>query len=134
MYALAVDGTLPRPLAKVHPRWRTPHVAIWVQAVLAIALALSGSFVELALLSVIARLFAYIATACAAIVLQRRHPDREGALRLPGGPLIPVLAILLSLGLLASASWQNLAMGAAALVVGAIVYAFRRPPLLPRAP
>jgi amino acid transporter len=134
MYALAVDGTLPRPLAKVHPRWRTPHVAIWVQAVLAVALALSGSFVELALLSVIARLFAYIATACAAIVLQRRHPDREGALRLPGGPLIPMLAIALSLGLLASASWQNLAMGGAALVVGAIVYAFRRPPLLPRAP
>jgi amino acid transporter len=134
MYALAVDGTLPRPLAKVHPRWRTPHVAIWFQAVLAVVLALSGSFVELALLSVIARLFAYISTACAAIVLQRRHPGREGALRLPGGPLIPVLAIALSLGLLASASWQNLAMGAAALVVGAIVYAFRKPPLLPRAP
>ncbi|GAB3726894.1 APC family permease [Luteimonas pelagia] len=134
MYALSVDGLLPRPLAKVHPRWRTPHVAIWVQAVLAVGLALSGSFVELALLSVIARLFAYIATASAAIVLQRRHPDREGTLRLPGGPVIPVLAIALSLGLLASASWQNLAMGGAALVVGAVVYAFRRPPLLPRSP
>lgn len=129
MYALAVDGYLPRPLAAIHPRWRTPVVAIWVQAALALALAVTGSFVQLALLSVIARLFAYIATACAAIVLQRRHPAHPGALRLPGGPAIPVLAIALSLGLLASASWQNLAMGAAALVVGAVVYAFRRPPL-----
>jgi basic amino acid/polyamine antiporter, APA family len=129
MYALALDGTLPRQLAKVHPRWRTPHVAILFQGVLAAALALSGSFVQLALLSVIARLFAYVATASAAIVLQRRHPDRPGALRLPGGPAIPVLAIALSLGLLASASWQNLAMGAAALALGAVVYAFRKPPL-----
>jgi basic amino acid/polyamine antiporter, APA family len=131
MYALAVDGTLPRPLAKVHPRWRTPHVAIWVQAALALALAVSGSFVQLALLSVIARLFAYVATACAAIVLQRRHPDRPGALRLPGGAFIPVLAIAVALGLLASASWKNLAMGAVALAVGALVYRFRRPPLPP---
>jgi basic amino acid/polyamine antiporter, APA family len=129
MYALALDGTLPRQLARVHPRWRTPHVAILFQGVLAAALALSGSFVQLALLSVIARLFAYVATACAAIVLQRRHPDRPGTLRLPGGPAIPVLAIALSLGLLASASWQNLAMGAAALALGVVVYAFRKPPL-----
>ncbi|MFP7721872.1 APC family permease [Lysobacter sp. A3-1-A15] len=129
MYALALDGYLPRPLARLHPRWRTPVVAIIVQAGLAVALALTGSFVELALLSVIARLFAYVATACAAIVLQRRHPHREGALRLPGGPLIPVAAIVLSLALLASASLANLAMGAAAIALGAVVYAFRRPPL-----
>jgi len=43
--------------------------------------------------------------------------------------LIPVAAILLSLALLASASVGNLLMGAAALVLGAVVYAFRRPPL-----
>ena len=130
MYALAMDGYLPRALARLHPRWRTPVVAIVVQALLALALALSGSFVQLALLSVIARLFAYVATACAAIALQRRHPDRLGVLRLPGGPAIPVAAIVLSLALLASASVGNLLMGAAALAVGAVVYAFRRPPLV----
>lgn len=135
MYALAMDGYLPRGLARLHPRWRTPVVAIVLQAALAVLLALTGSFVQLALLSVIARLFAYVATACAAIALQRRHPDRPGALRLPGGPLIPIAAILLSLALLASASVGNLLMGAAALVLGAVVYAFRRPPLAePAAP
>ena len=135
MYALAMDGYLPRGLARLHPRWRTPVVAIVLQAALAVLLALTGSFVQLALLSVIARLFAYVATACAAIALQRRHPDRPGALRLPGGPLIPVAAIVLSLALLASASVGNLLMGGAALALGAVVYAFRRPPLVdPAAP
>ncbi|OHE83230.1 MAG: amino acid transporter, partial [Lysobacterales bacterium RIFOXYA1_FULL_69_10] len=53
MYALAMDGYLPRGLARLHPRWRTPVVAIVLQAALAVLLALTGSFVQLALLSVI---------------------------------------------------------------------------------
>ena len=48
---------------------------------------------------------------------------------MPGGPLIPVLATLLAVGLLASASMQNLAAGALALVVGAVLYGLRRKPL-----
>ncbi len=47
---------------------------------------------------------------------------------LPGGALIPVLAAMLAVGLLASASWRNLLAGAIALLVGAIVYRFRRTP------
>ncbi|MGB2789193.1 MAG: amino acid transporter, partial [Dokdonella sp.] len=47
---------------------------------------------------------------------------------LPGGPLIPLSAIVLSLGLLASATIENLAMGAAAVLVGSVIYAFRRKP------
>lgn len=128
LYAMAVDGYLPAAFARLHPRWRTPALAIIVQTALALALALSGSFVQLALLSVIARLFAYIATAGSVLVLARRAPQQSGALRLPGGPLIPVTAILLSLGLLASATLANLAMGAAAILVGSLIYAWRRAP------
>jgi amino acid transporter len=94
--------------------------------VIALALALSGSFVQLALLSMTTRLFAYIGTAAAVIVLARRFGDRPGALKLPGGPLIPILALVLCLALFASASWQNIAAAAIAFVVGAVIY------LLPR--
>ena len=45
------------------------------------------------------RLFAYIGTAAAVLVLAKRYADRPGALKLPGGPLIPVLALLLCLHL-----------------------------------
>ncbi|WOS41369.1 APC family permease [Xanthomonas rydalmerensis] len=126
LFALAKDGYGPAFLARVHPRFRTPAAAILLQGVLSLALALSGSFVQLALLSMVTRLFAYIGTAAAVLVLARRYGDRPGALRLPGGPLIPLAALLLALALLLSASWQNLAAAGVALLVGALFYRFPR--------
>ena len=126
LHALAMDGFGPRALTAIHPRFRTPAVAILAIGTLSLLLALTGSFVQLALLSVVARLFTYIGTALAVLVLRRRHGDRPGALQLPGGALIPVAAIVLSLGLLASASLQNLVAGAIALVLGAAIYRFWR--------
>jgi len=126
LFALARDGYGPKILAQVHPRFRTPAAAIIAQGLIALALALSGSFVQLALLSMTTRLFAYIGTAAAVLVLARRFRDRPGALKLPGGPLIPILALLLCLGLFASASWQNIAAAGIAFAVGAVIYRFPR--------
>ena len=126
LLAVANDGFGPRVLTRIHPRFRTPAVAIVFIGALSLLLALTGSFVQLALLSVVARLVTYISTAVAVVVLQRRHGDREGALRLPGGALVPIAATVLSLGLLASASVQNLLAGALALLVGALLYRFWR--------
>ena len=128
LHALAMDGYGPRVLARIHPRFRTPVPAILTVGALSLLLALSGSFVQLALLSVVARLCAYIGTALSVLVLRRRHDGRDGVLRLPGGPLIPVLAAALSIALLASASIGNLAAGALALVAGAALYRLRRKP------
>lgn len=126
LLALAEDGYGPRALARIHPRLRTPVVAVLVIGVISLLLALSGTFVQLALLSVVSRLCTYVGTAASVLVLRHRHGDREGALRLPGGPAIPVAAIVLSLGLLASASAANLAAGGVALVLGAVIHRFRR--------
>jgi len=126
LYALAKDGYGPAFLARVHPRFHTPAAAVITQGVISLALALSGSFVKLALLSMVTRLLAYIGTAAAVLVLARRYGDRPDAMRLPGGPLIPVLALVLSLALLASASWQNLAAAGVACIVGALIYLFPR--------
>src|SRR5687767_7816517 len=57
LYALAADGYGPRVLARIHPKYRTPAAAIITLATISLVLALSGSFVQLALLSIIARLF-----------------------------------------------------------------------------
>jgi basic amino acid/polyamine antiporter, APA family len=126
LFALAQDGFGPRALARVHPRYRTPAVAIVTQSAIALVLALSGSFVWLAMLSIIARLATYIGTAAAVPVLRKRFGDRPGAMRLPGGIAIPVAALLLCVAFLASATWANLAAGAAALAVGALLYLGRR--------
>ena len=126
LLALANDGYGPRAMTRIHPRFRTPTIAILFIGVVSLLLALTGSFVQLALLSVVARLFTYISTAVAVVVLRRRCGTRADALHLPGGALIPIAATVLSLGLLASASMQNLAAGAIALLLGAVIYRFGR--------
>ena len=128
LYALAVDGYGPRVLARVHPKYHTPAAAIVTLSGVALVLALTGSFVQLAMLSIMARLATYIGTAAAVPILRRRFGLRPNAIRLPGGPAIPVLALLLSLAFLASATWQNLVAGVIALLVGAGIYRFRRTP------
>jgi APA family basic amino acid/polyamine antiporter len=130
-YALSADGAGPSSFSFIHPRFRTPSVALWGQFAIALPLALTGSFVQLALLSVISRLFAYVGTSAAVLVLRPRYSNRPNALRLPGRNAIPVCALLVSLTLLSSAGWKNLAAAAAALAVGAVIYALRRKPAAP---
>jgi APA family basic amino acid/polyamine antiporter len=72
MFAIARDGLLPRALARVHPRTHVPHVAILTYAVVQIAFALSGTFVELAVLSALTVAGLYIAGCFAAWRLARR--------------------------------------------------------------
>ncbi|MBO9717376.1 MAG: amino acid permease [Pseudoxanthomonas sp.] len=126
LHTLAAAGHGPRVLAHVHPRFHTPAVAIAFQGVLALALALSGSFVQLALLSMVTRLLAYISTAASVLVLRRRHGDPAGSFRLPGGALVPVAALALSLAMLLSASPAHLLAVALAIGVGSLFYLFPR--------
>jgi len=132
LYALAKDGYGPRFLATVHPRYQTPVAAILTLSIVAFVLALSGTFVQLAMLSIIARLTTYIGTAAAVPILRRRMGERSNALRLPGGATIPILALLLSLAFLSSARLDNLIAGVIALVVGGGIYMLRRRPGPPR--
>jgi amino acid transporter len=83
--------------------------------------------VQLAMLSIVARLTTYIGTAAAVPILRRRFADRTNALRLPGGVTIPIAALLVSLVFLASAATRILIAGAIALAIGAVIFRFRRP-------
>ena len=79
MYAIASDGLLPRVLARVHPRTHVPHVAILTYAVIQIGFALSGTFVELAVLSALTVAGLYITGCFAAWRLARRGVALAGA-------------------------------------------------------
>lgn len=129
LFAMADDGLLPPGLARVHRRFRTPAVAIVVQTLIALPLALTGGFVELAALSVVARLTTYAGTAAAVPVLRRRAAvvdGSEASFRIPGGVVVPVAAVLLSVALGASASRRNLTAAAIALAAGALIYLWQR--------
>lgn len=126
LFALACDGYGPRLLARVHPSYRTPAFAIIVQALMALALAMSGSFVQLASLSVIARVATYIGTAAAVPILRRRLEDRA-SVRLPFGPAVPIAALLVAAALLGSATGANLLAVLGAFALGGVIYVARRP-------
>lgn len=128
LFALARDGFGPTFLARIHPRYRTPAASIITQSVIGAVLALTGTFVQLAMLSIVARMATYIGTVLAIPVLRKRFGDRPGSFRLPGGLLIPGLALVVSLVFLSSANSRNLIAGLVALVIGFAIYRFRRNP------
>lgn len=120
LYAFAKADQLPRTLARVHPRFRTPHVAIAVFAAVTWLAALSGSFAELATVSAIARLIFSAATCLAVLVLRRRMP--RAPFRVPGGPVVPILAAALSIWLLSGVNRAQATAGGVALLLGLALY------------
>jgi len=137
LYALAETGRLPRALARIHPRYRTPHVAILTQSGIALGLIVVdfvlhsfnptalGVAEDLAILSTIARLATYIGTCLSVPVLRRKMPATERTVRLPGGPVIPIAALVICLIYLSAAEKKNFIAGGIALAVGAAIYAAR---------
>ena len=126
LFALAEHGDLPPFFGRVHPRFRTPVTAILVTAAVALVLALSGRFALLAATSAISRLIVYVFTCAAAIRLRQTRfaaTVRPATFRVPFGPLIPSLAIVIALAILAGASERQLKAGGLALVAGAALYA-----------
>jgi amino acid transporter len=78
LFAFARDGLLPRALGRVHARTHAPHVAIICYATIAVALALSGTFTELAVLSALTTAPFYIAGCAATWRLVRRGVAQSG--------------------------------------------------------
>ncbi len=124
IYALGRDRLLPKAIGSVHSRYRTPHVAILLHAALCLGFALTGSFEKLAVLAVIATLIVYLICCLAAIQLRRLDIRDQGAVpfRIPGGPVIPILASAMVVWLMTASTRQEvLAMGAM-LVAEAVVF------------
>lgn len=119
--AIASHGLLPRALAKVHPRWSTPHVAIVVTTVISAVLAFFFDYRRLVGMANVTVVIQYFST-CVAVPIVRRHaPADSRAWRVPGGVVIPLLGAVGSLGLFAAAEREEWVFAAAALAVGAAV-------------
>ena len=126
LYAFARDGLLPTPLARLHPRFRTPWIAIAVHATVAWTLACVGSFGVLALLGNVALLVSYLLCCLAAIELRRRNVQTGGRpFQLPGGPLVPALASVVLIWLISHATLREWAVTGGAVAVAALLFGWR---------
>ena len=120
IFASARDGNLPSALSKVHPRYKTPHVAIVFFATVMCGFALSGQFEQLAVVASGSILVIYGGVCLAVIKL--RHRDglpAAGQFAIPGGPVVPILACVLVIWLLSQLSAEE-AVGFAALAGTAV--------------
>ena len=116
-YAMAVNGLLPRVLAHVSPRFRTPDASIALLGVVGSIFALSGAFAFLAVASTVSRIVMYILCALALPVLRRREmAEGESRWRLLD-VLMPLLAVIACLWV----GWQAdaAAYGVLALTIAA---------------
>jgi amino acid transporter len=124
-YAMAERGDLPPKLATTDPETGAPRMAIGLTWLLACGLSLSGSFVELAVLGVVARFAQYIPTCLAVLVFRKRLGPGEG-FRIPGGPVLPLITVILCLTLLANSDPSRLIKGGIALLAGVPLYFLSR--------
>jgi basic amino acid/polyamine antiporter, APA family len=93
-FAMADDGLFFESIARVHPRFKTPYVAILLAAVLGIALVMSRSFEALTETFVLA-IWPFYALGIAAIYrLRRLRPDMERPYKAIGYPVVPAIFIL----------------------------------------
>lgn len=126
LYAMAHIGSMPPWFGTVHARFRTPANAIVFYAVFSAVLALSDTFVWLAAMSTVVRLLVYVGCIATLPILHRKIGERPGQFRLPGGMIIPVLALLPSLWLASHASLKSWLVTVGFMVVGAALYAFTK--------
>jgi amino acid transporter len=130
LYTLALGRSPYTPLSALHEKARTPYIAIFLLAAVAVPIAIAGSFVQLALLSAVARLATYLFTCASLPILRRKSNPGFHASR---SLLVPILGILVSLTLVAVLTRERLIAAAIALTVGAVLWGIGRL-LAPRVP
>ena len=124
LFAFGRDGFLPSLLAAVHPRFKTPYVAIATQTLVIVALAVTGSFEKLAIIANGSVLLVYGACCLAVIELRRRGVQESGApFRVPFASVVPVLAIAVIVWLMTSLTADEWNAVLVVLGVAVVVYA-----------
>jgi basic amino acid/polyamine antiporter, APA family len=127
-YAVARDGYFFRALAEVHPRFRTPSIALAVQALLSILLLLLGaSFGQLFSLAIFAEWLFYMISTSTVFVFRRREPDAPRPYRMWGYPVVPALFVIVAAALLAYTfknNWPNSGYGVLVILAGIPFFAY----------
>ncbi|MCL2449608.1 MAG: amino acid permease, partial [Polyangiaceae bacterium] len=124
MLAMARDGLLPPAFARVHPRFRTPHVGTVVTGALVAAVGAFANIDEMVDLTNIGTLFAFILVCVGVVVLRLKQPARPRPFRAPFGPwLVPAGGVASCVGLVAYLPAPSWIRFAAWLLVGLAVYA-----------
>ena len=126
IYGISRDGSLPKLLSKVHPRRRTPWVAIIATAAVAMLFALFERIQLVAGITDFGTFVVFLFVNSAVILLRYRMPKARRRFRLPVNigrlPLIPLFGLFITLLLMLHLDALTVAYGLAVLMLGVPVY------------
>ncbi|MEU4405272.1 amino acid permease [Streptosporangium sp. NPDC023963] len=122
MFAMCRDNLLPRGLAKVHPKYRTPYLITVMMGLVVAALAGLVPLSTIAELVNIGTLFAFVVVSIAVIILRRTRPDLPRSFRTPLVPLVPVLSVLACLYLMLNLPVETWLRFVAWMLLGVLIY------------
>ena len=122
-YTMSVDGLLPPAISRIHPRFKTPHIATIITGTCCVMLAGLLPIDILAELTSVGTLFAFMVVCLAVIALRRKEPDRHREFRVPGGCIIPLLGAGSSLLLICTATRPTIYRLFGWMALGLIFYA-----------
>ena len=121
-FSMARDGLLPPWAARVHPRFRTPHVTTIITGVFVATFAAFANINEAVELTNIGTLFAFVLVAVGILVLRYREPARERPFKVPGSPVTPVIAAAACMFLMSQLPLVTWIRFVVWLVIGAAIY------------
>jgi APA family basic amino acid/polyamine antiporter len=122
--AMARDGLLPQYFARIHPRYRTPHITTMWTGIAVGGVAMLTDIGSLADLTNIGTLFAFVLVCLGVNVLRRTHAARPRPFRVPFVPLFPILGVIFCVALMLSLpilTWLRFFVW---LALGLLIYFF----------
>ncbi len=99
-YAMARDGLFFKKAENVHPKYKTPGTAIWLQAIWAVLLTVSGTFEQLFTFVMFATIAYWIAGTASVFTIRKKYPDMNRPYKTWGYPYTPIIFIVFASGIL----------------------------------
>jgi basic amino acid/polyamine antiporter, APA family len=121
-FAMSRDGLLPKVFAKVHPKFKTPHVSTWIAGLFVGIPAGIWDIGTFADLSNIGTLFAFIVVSAGVLVLRKTQPERPRSFKVPWCPVLPIMSIVFCLVLMLALPLETWLRFVVWLCVGLVIY------------